>query len=121
MIRMLLLVLLYFGGISASAQVEEKAVKTTAKAMAKLPQVKERIEYFERVVFNVLPIERETAGVIGGVGLTIIEGRVNTKVFKNLDMNFLGGTLRPDFEYDFREATTSGFINCSWDINKITD
>lgn len=119
--KLLLLVLLYFSSISVFADSERQALKTATKAVSEIPEVKEKMKYFERLVFNRLPIEKETAGVVGGVGLTLVEGRVNTKVFKNLDIDFFGGTLRPDFEYDFRDETTSGFINCSWDINKITD
>ena len=115
------MVLLYFGAFVAKADSGDEAIRAATKAASQIPEVKERMQYVERMVFNRLPIEKDTAAILGGVTFTLIDGKVGTKVFKNLDVDFLGGTIRPDFEYNMRDSSTEAFINCKWDINKLTD
>lgn len=96
------------------ANEQERAIKGVQKAILSYPQVKKVKRRLEKKVLNYVPVEKETAGIIGGVALSASQGYVDTKVIKNMNIKVVGGDMRPDIRYNLKNGEAVGSFNINW-------
>jgi hypothetical protein len=99
----------------AMAENRDEAVKKTTEALSKTEMGKQVTKTLEDVVNRNLPVEKDTAAVIGSVAVTAAQGKVDTKAIKNMDISVIKGSVRPDVEYDFKEKNSS--ITLKYDLS----
>lgn len=86
------------------------AIQKTAEAISQTETGKEISRNLEREVFQIIPVEKDTAAIIGTTVVTAIQGKVDTKPIKNMDFNTLGGKVRPDIEYNFNSKDSEAVV-----------
>lgn len=91
----------------AHAESQDEAVKKTTEAISKTEIGKEVSKNIEKTIVKFIPIDKDTAAVVGSVAVTAAQGKVDTKNIKNMDMDFANGKVRPDLEYNFKENNSS--------------
>ena len=96
----------------------ERALSATKKAILKIPSVRKTRKALERYTLKkinkIIPIDKETIAIVGSTALTLKQGRVDTKVIKKMNFKFLGGNMRPDLIYNFKDNTVRGFAMINW-------
>ena len=105
--RMLAILIMAITSSNAFADTEDEAIKKTTEAVSKTEMGRQVTKNIENMVNKVLPVDKETAAVIGSTAVTVIQGRIDTKVIKNMDMSLGDGSLRPDVEYDFKDNNST--------------
>jgi hypothetical protein len=93
---------------------KERAIKTTQKAILKYPVIRKYRRAFERKMLKKIPIEKETLGVIGGVGLSASKGYLDTRVIKKMDIKVFDAKIRPNVKYNFKSKEKDGTIQVDW-------
>jgi len=94
----------------------KEAAKQTQKALLSYPVVKKANKKLEQKIYDKMPVSKETAGVIGSTVMTLSKGSVNTRVIKKMDIKMLGGRVRPDVDYNFKNGSTAGAVNMNWNF-----
>ena len=92
----------------------DRAQQHIQKAVLKLPTVRKIKGQFEDYIVRKSSISKETLTIIGSTALTAYKGEINTKVIRKMDIQVLGGTMRPDVAYDFRNNITSIITGINW-------
>lgn len=91
-------------------------MRAATSALSSIPAIKQKMKEWEKKLWYYIPLDKDYAAAVGGVGNVLIQGRVSTREFKNLDMDFFGGKVRADFQYDFKQDAAESYINCRWDL-----
>lgn len=114
--KYLILFLMVVISFSVLANSEHEALTKAAEAFSKTETGKTVTKNLERTAENILPMEKDTAAIVGSTALTVIEGKIDTSKIKNMDIEILKGKIRPDAEYDFREKNSSVMLkyNLNW-------
>lgn len=105
--RKLLLLLMLTISIFSHADSGDEAMKKALEAFAQTENGKTMTKNIERIVNNSLPVEKETAAFIGSAAATVAQGKLDTRPIKNMDVEMLGGKVRPDAEYNIKEKKSS--------------
>lgn len=94
---------------------KKEAVKHIQKAILAYPKIRRMRRNLEKAVIRKLPVDKETAGVVGGVALSVSKGYIDTKVIKKMDIDVVGGgEMRPDVHYNFQNGEAVGTANINW-------
>jgi hypothetical protein len=109
-----LTILLYINNIAVAD--DSIALSKLGQAVSKTESFKARARAIENRIVDILPVDKEVAGTLGGLTVYAAQGRIGTRDIKNMNMDFFGGLLRADFEYDFKSDATEGFIRCQWQL-----
>lgn len=109
----LFIVLFLYSQLGCCGPQEDRAVRHIQRAIIQYPVVKRTAKKLEKKAYQYIPVSRQTAGYVGGVAMAAVRGGVNTRVFKNIDFDMLGGNCRPDLEYRF-DGTVNANINFQW-------
>jgi hypothetical protein len=88
----------------------DEAIKKTTEAISKTEMGKQVSKSIESAVNKVLPVDKDTAAVIGSVAATAVQGKIDTKSIKNMDIDMAGGSVRPDVEYNFKDNDSSFLV-----------
>jgi hypothetical protein len=99
--RYLLLILLMNFAIASEPNTDQ-AIKVTQQALLATPTIKTYVKNLEKRIVSHLPIDRNTAGTIAAMGITLGRGQINTDPIKGMRISAFGGKIRPDVSYDFR-------------------
>jgi putative NADH-flavin reductase len=82
----------------------DRAVRHIQRAVARTETVQEISKNTERKLKKAIPESiQSTLVFVGAVGSTAMSGRINTRDMTRMEMRFLGGVMRSDIEYNFRE------------------
>jgi hypothetical protein len=112
--RWLLIYLFFSFQICFAKDQSTRAIQHIQKAAYTYPVIKGYTKSFEKEFFEYLPVSKEYAGYFGSIAMTAVTGQVNTRKFKNININFFGGYMRPDLVYDLRTKETSGLVVINW-------
>ena len=93
---------------------QDEALKKTAEAISKTETVKKYLRNVEKTVVKALPINKEAAATISSTALMLANGRVDTTHIKNMDMEVMGGKLRPDVEYNLSNGEVNSKVKLNW-------
>lgn len=108
------MVLCLFFSFCSLADDRDRALHSIQRAVLAYPEVKTLRRNAEKKLFEYLPIDKQTFGVVGGLAVSASQGHVDTKVIKNMNFKAVGANVRPDIRYDFRNNQTEGVINLNW-------
>lgn len=87
--------------VASHAGNADEAIRAATKAAMEIKPIKKMAKKVERAAINMLPVDKDTAAIVGSTAMTLVSGRISTREIKNLQMDFAGGKLRPDIEYKF--------------------
>jgi len=93
---------------------KEEAMKGIQKAVLAYPTVKKYKRALEKSIVKQIPLEKETVGVIGGLALSASRGYVDTKVIKRMNIKVVGGDMRPNIRWDFKNNEANATFNINW-------
>lgn len=93
---------------------KEDAAKGVQKAILAYPVVKSYKKNLEKAIIRKIPLNKETISVVGGLALSASQGYVDTKVIKRMNIKVVGGNMRPNVRYDFRNNETNATMNINW-------
>lgn len=91
-----------------------EAKKHIQKAILKLPKIRKAKRRLEKYIIKKIPLEKETISFLGSLAMTAYQGKLNTKIIKNMDIDVLGGDLRPDIGYNFNNSEFKSTANLTW-------
>lgn len=94
-----------------SQTISREAISSIQKATLSYPTIRQYKKNAEQKLFNYLSLDKESAGLLGSVVMTGVNGRVGTRPIKNMNLNIMGGKLRPDVLYNFRTKEATGNMN----------
>lgn len=111
---MRILLLLIFIPFNVFSSEKERAMKEVQKACLAIPEVKKVKKKIERKIYKYIPVNRELAGTVTGIVYSISKGYIDTKVIKNLNINFINGNIRPDIKYNIRNKEINSTLALVW-------
>ena len=90
---------------------KERAMKHIQKAILAQPPVVKLRKAASRKAKKMVPeVAKPYLATVGSIGMSAIKGKIETRRIKNLDFDVLGGNIRPNVEYNFRENTVNANI-----------
>jgi hypothetical protein len=96
--------------ITAIADDRDFAIQKTAEAISQTETGKEMLKNLEKEATKLLPVEKDTAVVLGTTAISVVQGKVDTKPIKNMGFETMGGQIRPDLEYNFIKKDTEATV-----------
>jgi len=115
--RYLILLFIFTTNIFATdADNRDAALKESTKAIMSIPTIRHYRKNLEEAVLGYIPFDKDTVATIGSIGLTAAKGEIDTKVLKKMEIKALGGKIRPDLKYNFRDNVGLGTLRMNWDF-----
>jgi|SRR5690606_17344738 len=96
---------------------ESDAINAASQALYNTEPIKQRIKTTERYLLNMVPSKHPAVYTVGGIGVTLIQGRLSTKNVKNMNFELMGGDVRADIEYNLHTNDTVSIVKCKWNLN----
>jgi hypothetical protein len=96
-----------FAASSETAQ----AIKLGQKAFFSYPMTKKFKKDTEKYLFSFLPVSKDKAAIIGGVGFALASGQISTKNFNNLRIGFFGWNMTPELSLNTKTGQTFALIS----------
>mgnify|MGYP007122431160 CR=1 FL=1 len=112
----ILTLIIIFISFNAWAGETEEAIQGVQKAILSYPIVKKYKKALEKKIIKKLPVDKETAGVIGSVALSASQGYIDTKVIKHINIKIVGGDMRPNVRYNFKSGEAEGTMDINWNF-----
>ena len=94
----------------------DRAIKHSIQAFLKYPKVRTMRKNLEKTIIKTLPIDKPTLQIVLPTTIGLAQGKVDTKVIKKMDIKMMGGKLRPDLEYNFKQNIINTSVNIKWDF-----
>lgn len=116
--KSILIGIIFISLFSAQNLCAQDMQQTVTKAVMKVPKVKKIIkvpeEWAKKQLKNLgIPESYVTTTII--LAKPMIDGKISTKELNTGWKTSESSVLRPDFEYNFREGSSSSYLN--WKIN----
>lgn len=91
-----------------------KAIDTSVKAILKVQPVKKATKRIKKLIRIKTGLTKTQTTVITVVGQGALSGKVSTKPLKNFGTKALGGRLRIDVEYNWKNNSSSSGAVLTW-------
>jgi len=106
-----LIILFLFTSLSCLADDRERAIRHIQKAVLAQPTIVKYRKAATKKAKKMIPKTAEPyLATVGSIGMSAVKGKIETRRIKNLDFDALGGNIRPNVEYNFRENTVNANI-----------
>lgn len=111
--RILLLFLFCFSCFAADL---DQAIKMSTEAFLQYPNIKKATKKLEKKVMAYSPMSEEYTKIITPTVLSLMNGEINTERIKKMNIKVLGGILRPDIKYNFKDKYFGTTAKLKWDF-----
>lgn len=110
---MKLVLILFMFCSSVFASESDTAIETSSRAILAYPEVQRIQKEFTTRLERTIPIPKEYAAPVASITLTLIRGKIDTKVIKT-NYTIGGGIIRPDVFYNMKTDELKGIISINW-------
>jgi len=110
----IIVLLMPFAVYSQTNGQSKEVTKKIIKATLEYPTLKRYKKTAEKKLYKKLPVSKETAAMVVSTAAAASKGEINTKVIKKINISVLGGTMRPDVVYNWKDGNSGATINIGW-------
>lgn len=90
------------------------AARKAVEAILKTKEAKEITKRTEKIILQILPVEKEVATTIGTAAVALANKEINTNNINNLGVSIFGGTVRADVKYKLDTQKSDAFVKLNW-------
>ena len=104
-------ILLFISRPSKADAVYRAAMRYGQRAFFSYPATRKIRRDTEKYLFSLIPIERDTLFMVGGVCFTLLSGNLSTRSFNNLRVGVLGWNVSPELAMNIRTGQAFALIS----------
>ncbi len=91
-----------------------EALQESQRAVMAYPTIRLYRKTIERKIYKKLPVDKSTAVILTSTVAGLSRGEIDTRVIKRMDMRLLGGRMRPNMHYNWKNDVFGAMVTINW-------